>query len=68
MFGIGLAAVVFPLSTEAYYQEAISEMTGFRFFCGANGAGLTFRRAEALIEIRLTSTPSAFMLSLCMPS
>ena len=32
MFGIGLAAVVFPSSTEVRYQEAIAEVTGFRFF------------------------------------
>ena len=32
MFGIGLAAVVFPSSAEVRYQEAIAEVTGFRFF------------------------------------
>jgi hypothetical protein len=32
MFGVGLAAVVFPSSTEVRYQEAIAEVTGFRFF------------------------------------
>lgn len=32
MFGIGLAAVVFPSSAEVRYQDAIAEVTGFRFF------------------------------------